>query len=246
VHNAAKFASIGGAISVTAGEEDGAVVLRVRDDGPGMTPDTLAHAFELFVQGSPSLDRQQGGLGLGLTLVHRLVEMHGGKVEARSDGAGQGSEIIVRLPLAPRPETPAVAAEPVQLPIGRPERRRVLVVEDNDDAREMLVYLLRHDGHEVRSAGDGREAIAAAEAFAPQIVLLDVGLPGLDGYEVARHLRASPRTSDALLVALTGYGQAEDRERAFAAGFDHHLLKPAEPGQVRDAMSWERVIERPH
>lgn len=240
VHNAAKFSSEGGTIAITSAEENGVAVLRVRDDGRGMTPDVLAHAFELFVQGPPSLDRQQGGLGLGLTLVRRLVEMHGGTVEAKSAGAGRGSEVIVRLPLVEADEADLPVVDPMDT--AAPARpRRVLVVEDNADARAMLVFLLKRDGHDVRSASDGASAIAEAESFVPEIVLLDVGLPGLDGYDVARQLRASPRTAEALLVALTGYGQEEDREKAFAAGFDHHLLKPAELAQVLEVMRMERA-----
>ena len=238
IHNAAKFTPEEGAINVTASEESGTAVLCVRDQGAGMTPDVLAHAFELFVQGPPPLDRQHGGLGLGLTLVHRLVEMHGGTVEARSEGGDQGTEIVVRFPLAAAPEAQTISPEPAKKPPRR--TRRVLVVEDNADAREMLVYLLKHNGHEVRAAGDGPSAIAEANVFAPQIVLLDVGLPGADGYAVARELRATPNTADALIVALTGYGQADDRERAFAAGFDVHLLKPADAAQVLEVVQRER------
>jgi two-component system CheB/CheR fusion protein len=234
VHNAAKFTPDGGTIAISLVEENGQAVLRVHDDGQGMTPEVLAHAFELFVQGSPTLDRQHGGLGLGLTLVRRLVEMHGGTVEAKSDGSGRGSEIVVRLPRIAADEAVAV---PAPAPVNRAQAdrpRRVLVVEDNNDVRDMLVFLLKRDGHDVRAAGDGPAALAATESFAPEVVFLDIGLPGLDGYAVARQLRATPRTAEALLVALTGYGQAEDREKAFAAGFDHHLLKPAEPAQVRE------------
>jgi CheY-like chemotaxis protein len=245
VHNAAKFTPDGGTIAVSLAEENGPeengqAVLRVHDDGQGMTPEVLAHAFELFVQGPPALDRQHGGLGLGLTLVRRLVEMHGGTVEAKSDGPDRGSDFVVRLP---RVAADADAAVPAPAPVSKahPARpKRVLVVEDNRDVRDMLVYLLKRDGHDVRAAGDGHAAIAETESFVPEIVFLDIGLPGLDGYAVARQLRATPRTAEALLVALTGYGQAEDREKAFAAGFDHHLLKPTEPAQVREMMRTER------
>jgi PAS domain S-box-containing protein len=239
VHNAAKFTPDGGTIAISMAEEDGNAVLRVHDDGQGMTPEVLAHAFELFVQGSPALDRQQGGLGLGLTLVRRLVEMHGGTVEARSDGPDRGSEIAVRLPRLAGDEDAAI---PAPAPVSRAHAdrpKRVLVVEDNSDVRDMLVFLLQRDGHDVRAAGDGPAALAQTQSFVPEIVFLDIGLPGLDGYAVARQLRATPRTAEALLVALTGYGQAEDREKAFAAGFDHHLLKPTEPAQVREMMRME-------
>ena len=240
VHNAAKFTPAGGTISISIAEERGGAVVWVRDDGQGMTPEVLADAFELFVQGPPPLDRQQGGLGLGLTLVRRLVEMHGGTVEANSAGPDRGSEIVVRLPRVEPAKDTAAAAAPASL--APPVRsRRVLVVEDNADVRDMLVFLLRRDGHDVRAAGDGHTAIAEAASFAPELVFLDLGLPGLDGYAVARRLRSTPGTADALLVALTGYGQAEDREKAVAAGFDHHLLKPAEPAEVRQMAQRERM-----
>jgi PAS domain S-box-containing protein len=245
VHNASKFTPEEGSIHIAASAENSTVVLVVRDNGEGMPPDVLAHAFELFVQGSNSLDRQQGGLGLGLTLVQSLVEMHGGTVEARSAGPRLGTEVLVRLPLAARGERSTTPARIVGAEAAEVRRRRVLIVEDNADAREMLAFLLRRDGHEVRSAEDGAVAIDEAEAFAPDVVLLDIGLPGLDGYAVARALRASAHASGALLVALTGYGQVEDRERAFAAGFDEHLLKPVEPEMLRAVMRRERpALER--
>ncbi len=227
LHNAAKFTPPGGRIAIVAEEQNGWVVLRVRDSGEGMSPAVLAHAFELFVQGPPPLDRPRGGLGLGLTLVRRLVELHGGSIEASSEGSGRGSEFTVRVPVA---EAPA-ASEPIA---AAPETstggaRRVLVVEDNEDAREALTLLLEESGHDVRAAADGLEALREAEQFMPNVVLLDIGLPGLDGYAVARKLRELPCCSDALLVAITGYGQPEDRALARAAGFDHHLLKPVEP-----------------
>ncbi|HEX7706119.1 MAG TPA: MASE1 domain-containing protein [Thermoanaerobaculia bacterium] len=231
VHNASKFTPEGGAIVITLSGHDGTALVAVRDEGEGMAPEVLAHVFELFVQGPPTLDRQQGGLGLGLTLVRRLVEMHGGSVEASSAGPGCGSEVVVRLSLTEPNERDGVDPDPVQSDAPT-RRRRVLVVEDNADAREMLVIILKRAGHDVRAASDGLEGITAAESFVPEIVLLDIGLPGLDGYGVARRLRASHRTSEVQLVALTGYGQEEDREKALAAGFDHHLLKPVEPAAV--------------
>ena len=238
IHNAAKFTPDEGVIRVFAREEEGSAAVHVRDEGHGMSADVLAHAFELFVQGPSLLDRQHGGLGLGLTLVRRLVEMHGGAVEARSEGKDRGTEIVVRLPLAAAPEA-VVEPQPVRK-IGSQSSRRVLVVEDNPDTREMLVFLLKRSGHEVRSAADGLAAIAEANAFAPQVVLLDIGLPGLDGYAVARALRSSPHTATALIVALTGYGQTDDRERAFAAGCDHHMLKPADPAEVLELVRREK------
>ena len=227
VHNAVKFTPPGGRIAIVADQNDGWLILKVRDSGEGMSPEVLAHAFDLFVQGPPPLDRPRGGLGLGLTLVRRLVELHGGTIEASSEGGGRGSEFTVRVPVAEAP----VATEPMT---GQPEAstvsaRRVLVVEDNDDAREALTLLVEEGGHDVRSAADGVEALREAEQFLPNVVLLDIGLPGLDGYAVARKLRELPCCSGAVIVAITGYGQAEDRALARDAGFDHHLLKPVEP-----------------
>ncbi len=258
LHNAMKFTPDGGRIELAAVAEAGEVVLRVRDDGEGMTPEVLAHAFDLFAQGGARLDRPQGGLGLGLTLVRQLVELHGGSVTAASAGPLQGSELTVRLPAAPEPaaaagvedlappaeETPrseadeaalagAVAAAPARSPAAR---RRVLVVDDNVDALESLALLLRIDGHEVCTAADGHAAVAAAERFAPEVVLLDLGLPGLDGYAAATALRRLPGGGDIFLAAVTGYGQPDDVARSHAAGIDLHLVKPVEPDRIRELL----------
>jgi PAS domain S-box-containing protein len=244
LHNAAKFTPEGGRIAVTAAEEDGRIALTVRDDGAGIAPAYLERIFELFAQGPPSLDRPQGGLGLGLTLARRLAELHGGTVEAASGGVGHGSEFTVRLPIAPASAESGIAPQEVAAPDGRGARdtgpgRRVLVVDDNADAREALRYLLEEDGHDVRSAGDGPSALEEARSFQPDVVLLDIGLPGMDGYEVARALRAHPGGERALIVAVSGYGQAEDRARSRAAGFDQHLLKPVPPDRLLE------IVKRP-
>jgi signal transduction histidine kinase/ActR/RegA family two-component response regulator len=228
LNNAAKYTEEGGQLWLSAGREGDEGVVRVRDTGMGIPAEMLASVFDLFTQGDHSLDRSQGGLGIGLTLVRQLVEMHGGRVEAHSEGPGRGSEFLVRLPALPV-EEPAEAPEPAAP--GRPARgprRRVLVVDDNRDAAESLALLLGVAGHEARVSHDGPSALAAAAEFRPDAVLLDIGLPGMDGYEVARRLRAETDTGRALLVALTGYGQEEDQRRALAAGFDHHLIKPAD------------------
>ncbi|HXX68227.1 MAG TPA: response regulator, partial [Polyangiaceae bacterium] len=193
-------------------------------DGAGMSADLLARAFDLFVQETRSLDRAQGGLGIGLTLVRALVKMHGGSVRAHSEGPGRGSELVVRLPLSDAPELavprPTVSTAEA---IGRP--LRVLVVDDNDDAAHILAVLFEQAGHAVTLAYDGPGALAAAAAARPELVILDLGLPGMDGYTVAARLRDTGH-DQATLVALTGYGQDEDRHRSRAAGFDHHLVKP--------------------
>jgi two-component system CheB/CheR fusion protein len=235
LHNAAKFTPVGGTVSVSAVDEHGWLVLRVSDSGQGMESELLAHAFDLFVQGPPPLDRRQGGLGLGLTLVRRLVELHGGTVEARSEGISRGSEFNVRIPLVPAPAAVSVSEESRQpLPSGS---RRVLIVEDNPDARDMLEHLLKRAGHQVKTAMDGVGALEEAARFAPHVVLLDIGLPGMDGYEVARELRATAHGRDAMIVAVTGYGQDQDRIRSREAGFDHHLLKPVDRRTLLDLLA---------
>jgi signal transduction histidine kinase/ActR/RegA family two-component response regulator len=226
VHNAVKFTHEGGRIDVSVGTEDGHAVLAVADDGPGIAPELLGRVFDLFAQGARAGDRQEGGLGIGLTLVQRLVEMHGGTVEARSEGLGHGATFRVRLPLAasdvavvdePAPPPPPADAEPL----------RVLVVDDNADVLTSMTMLLELEGHAVTTAQDAESTFRAVQDFRPDVVLLDLGLPGADGYEVARRLRAT-LGAQLLLVAVTGYGQPEDRLRSRAAGFDHHLLKPVD------------------
>jgi PAS domain S-box-containing protein len=231
LNNAAKYTDAGGRIAIVADVDAGEAVVMVRDNGVGMTPDLLARAFDLFVQGTRSLDRTQGGLGIGLTLVQTLVKMHGGSVRAFSDGPGRGSQLVVRLPLAP-PTAPhaALPAPAPRADAGVP--LRVLVVDDNVDAAKTLGHLLRLGGHEVSLAHDGPAALAAAAAAPLDLVLLDIGLPGMDGYAVAERLRAAGHAGTAL-VAVTGYGQEDDIRRSRDAGFDHHLVKPIDVAQLR-------------
>jgi PAS domain S-box-containing protein len=226
VDNALKYTPAGGSVTVTTERVGAAAVLRVRDTGRGIPPDVLARVFELFVQEPQALDRSRGGLGLGLALVKRLVELHGGSVSASSAGVGQGSEFVVRLPgLA----LPADDRRPMsETCAGAPSPRRVLVVEDSDDARESLRLLLEQAGHVVETSEDGPDGLAKLSAFRPDVALIDLGLPGLDGYTLARLARGRPETRGIRLVALTGYGQAEDQRRALAAGFDVHLTKPVD------------------
>jgi signal transduction histidine kinase/CheY-like chemotaxis protein len=231
VHNSAKFTPQGGRVAVRAETRGGWLRLAVRDTGAGIGADILPQVFEVFVQGAPPFDRAQGGLGLGLALVRRLVELHGGTVEASSDGPGKGSEFVVRVPLAPG-GAPAQAAPVTDAP--EPARAlRILIVEDNPDARETLRLLLLDDGHEVLAFPDGERALAEAGRFAPEVCLLDLGLPGMDGYALARALRAMPACAGALLVAISGYGQPEDKARSKAAGFDEHFVKPVDPPRLR-------------
>ena len=232
LNNAAKYTDEGGHIRVEAAREGAEAVLRVRDDGMGIPPDLLPHVFDLFIQADRSLDRSQGGLGIGLTLVRQLVELHGGRVEARSAGFGQGSELTVRLPAASPGAAEGVEAVAGESAQPAPRALKILLVEDNLDSAEMMTFLLTLGGHEVRTAHDGREALEAARAFLPQAVLCDIGLPGMNGYELAARLREQPDFRRTPLIALTGYGEEESRRRSREAGFDYHLVKPVEPAAL--------------
>ena len=242
ISNAAKYTPPGGKITVSARRRsnggDRVLELSVRDTGIGIPRDMLQKVFDMFTQVAQSVERSQGGLGIGLTLVKRLVELHGGTVEARSDGPGRGSEFVVRLPeqrnagmpmrvgALPEAATPAAA-------------RRILVADDNHDAADSLAFMLRLAGHEVRIAYDGQQAIDMAEVFRPALALIDIGMPRLNGYETARRLRAKPYGEAMMLIALTGWGQPDDRNRSLAAGFDHHVVKPVDPSML------ERLLAAP-
>jgi CheY-like chemotaxis protein len=233
--NAYKYTEPGGTITVdveaTTGSE---AMVRVRDTGLGISEELLPHIFELFVQGDRTMDRSQGGLGVGLTLVHRLIEAHGGRVDVRSDGLGAGSEFVVRLPLInARDERPSENAQPspdIAVP------RRILVVDDNPDTTDSVKLLLEIHRHEVRIAHDGVAAIEVAKQFSPDVVLLDLGLPQMNGYETVKHLRTIPQTRDAIIIAFSGYGQEEDKRRSMEAGFNEHLVKPAAPEKILQAV----------
>jgi CheY-like chemotaxis protein/anti-sigma regulatory factor (Ser/Thr protein kinase) len=235
--NAVKYTPDGGQLFVGAWVEAGQAVVSVRDNGIGIEPELLPRVFDLFEQGQRSLDRSQGGLGVGLTLVQRLVRLHGGRVEARSAGPGQGSEFRVWLPWAAQaaPEAAPAAGSIASEGSGR----RILVVDDNADVAETTATMLELSGHRVLTAPDGQQALDCVEDFEPEIVLLDIGLPGLDGYEVARRLRQLPKARRAWLVAVTGYGQPADRQRGREAGFDEHQLKPVDPQALAEMI--ERV-----
>ena len=224
--NAAKYTDEGGRIALTVCQEDGSAVLRVRDTGIGMAPELLPHIFDMFTQAARALDRSEGGLGIGLCLVQRLVTLHGGSVAVHSS-PGHGSEFTVRLPLVPVDAASPAPAQPVANAAVPPAGScRILVVDDNIDAAETLKMVLHASGHAVAMAHEGLAALALAQHWRPDVVLLDIGLPGLSGYEVARQIRLDDAFRNVMLIALTGYGQAEDRQRSAQAGFDHHLVKP--------------------
>jgi CheY-like chemotaxis protein len=233
LHNAVKFSSRGSRVTLAlaAGARPGTVDVRVRDEGAGIEPALLEHVFEPFVQGERTLARSHGGLGLGLALVKALTEMHGGAVAADSAGPGHGAEFRVTLPVAAAEVTRA-ARDPAEAP--RPGRRavHVLVVEDNPDVAESLRDLVEAFGHEVEVARTGDAAVATARRHPPDVVLCDIGLPGMSGYEVARVFRQDPELRHARLVAVSGYAQAEDRREAAEAGFDRHVGKPPDPGEL--------------
>ncbi|WP_377161991.1 ATP-binding protein [Roseateles sp. UC29_93] len=282
LHNASKYTGAGGRIELTLVHQDtdgvgqeGVFVLTVRDNGRGIAASLLPHVFDLFEQGPRGLDRNQGGLGVGLTLVQRLVQLHHGQVEARSEGPGHGSEFEVRLPaavdealgtpLAPVASEERVVPPRAEMAVGNDVRNevrgevrgdghqdedqcpcpcRVMVVDDNRDAADSMAVFLELAGFDTAVQLDGPSALDAATTRAPQVVLLDIGLPGLDGYEVARRLRALPGGMDCLLIALTGYGQQDDRRRAHEAGFDVHLVKPADPDAVVELIQEWRLRDR--
>jgi signal transduction histidine kinase/CheY-like chemotaxis protein len=236
LNNGSKYTPVGGLISLVARRDGDDAVIEVSDNGIGIPTDRLDDVFTMFSQVNRALDRSQGGLGIGLALVRQFVEMHSGTVNVASLGPGHGSTFTVRLPLAQEVTTPALPCAPNDSALKR-ESKRILVVDDNDDAADLLSMVLNQAGHLTNTAHDGPSAIAAAEAWSPQIVFLDIGLPGMSGYDVARRLRSDPRFSNTALIALTGWGTQADKRKAVDAGFDVHLTKPVDARTVQGALA---------
>jgi len=231
--NAIKYTPVGGAIDVRVARERSRAVLRVHDTGVGIAPDDLSRIFDLFVQGDPLARRAQGGLGIGLAVVRRLAELQGGTIDASSDGPGRGSTFSLRLRSMPAPAIRTPLRRPVAAPAAH---RRIVIVEPDSDLRTILRSLLETSGHEVSEATDGPSAFASAVRLRPDVMLVDLELAGLDGYELAQRLRMTPEAKSIVLVALTGYGRSDDVERARAAGFDHHATKPVDPEMLTDML----------
>jgi len=237
--NAAKYTDVNGKILLSAEQVGDECLLRVRDTGVGITPELLPCIFDLFTQAERSLDRSQGGLGIGLALVQRLTELHGGKVEVSSI-LRQGSEFLIRLPVE-KPKSSAKSSLLAETPLQESQPLRILVVDDNVDTVLSFSMLLKASGHEVKTAHDGPTAVKLAVEYVPDVVLLDIGLPGLNGYEVAKQIRKEPTLKNVVLVALTGYGQESDKHASMEAGFNHHLIKPARIAEVRQIL--ETVVK---
>ena len=233
LNNAAKYTPQGGRVRLTLEQDEQYALIRVQDNGVGIPQDMLDSVFDLFKQGDRSLDRSEGGLGIGLTLVRELVARQLGSVEVRSEGSNEGSEFIVRLPLAlPEEATKGRSTRKNGMSDATDDYPRVMVVDDNPDIAESMQMLLEMWGFEVETAGEGTTALQKVQTFRPRIVLLDIGLPVMNGYEVAEKILALPDLPEMVLIALTGYGQREDLQRSEEAGFRHHLVKPADPDEL--------------
>jgi PAS domain S-box-containing protein len=246
LNNAAKFTPRGGNIVVrlSCDQKANLAVLTVKDDGRGITAEMLSRIFDLYAQADHSASRTEGGLGIGLTLARRVVELHGGTIEALSAGLDRGSEFVIRLPLAPPAEAKISSRSQIadDTDSGAVARRRILVVDDNRDAAASLVMLLRLLGHEVRDANNGESALAILPEFVPDLVILDLGMPGMSGYDVAARIKSEPTLSRIRLIALSGYAGAEDRERSQGAGFDDHLVKPVEFGALQGILAQKSPV----
>jgi signal transduction histidine kinase/ActR/RegA family two-component response regulator len=234
--NAIKYTPEGGHITVTLDREDGNAAVRVADDGVGIAPDRIGTIFELFAQAENAIGRAQGGMGIGLALVRNLLHLHGGTITAKSDGVGKGSEFTVHFPIAAPVETPVAERRVTAVAAGDGQPRRIVIVEDNSDVRELLRLKLRRLGHSVDAVGDGIAGVTAIVDAKPDLALVDIGLPGLDGYEVASQVRQT-LGSDIVLVAVSGFGQPEDKRKALEAGFDEHITKPADVTDIENLLA---------
>jgi CheY-like chemotaxis protein len=239
LNNAAKYTKEGGQIWLTAREEGEVAVLSVRDTGLGIPAEMLPHVFDMFAQVDRTLNRSQGGLGIGLTLAKSLIEMHGGSIEAHSDGAGKGSEFMVRLPIARGKELtcPASSVSSCGSRLPAPAGHRILVLDDTPSAAYILGKLLEKLGHQVRTVHDAASALDYARVARPDVIISDIGMPNIDGYEFARRIRQEPGLEQVMLVALTGYGQRDHREQAIESGFDFHLVKPVSLEALQETLA---------
>jgi CheY-like chemotaxis protein len=237
LNNAAKYTPKGGRIRLSAERKGADVVVSVKDDGIGIAAEMLPRVFHIFSQADRVLERSQGGLGIGLALVRGLVELHGGSIEARSEGPGRGSEFVVRLPVVMGEPIRGAAVAGEQVEMAGTAKRRLLIVDDLKDSVDSWAMLLSMMGHQVHTAYDGEEALVAAEKFRPEVALLDIGMPKLNGYEVCRRIREQPWGKGMILVAVTGWGQEDDRRRTEDAGFDHHMVKPVDPAALAQLLA---------
>ena len=235
--NAVKYSDAGSSIWLSVNCEKDEAVISVKDTGIGIPADMLPKVFEMFIQGDRSLEKSRGGLGVGLSIVKQLVEMHGGRVEAHSEGPGRGSEFIIRLPIVPAPTQAQPPKSERELPMAKPTRHRILVVDDNVDAAKTMSMMLKIMGNEIRTAHDGQQGIETAEEFRPDMILLDIGMPKLNGYDTCRRIREQPWGGSIFIVALTGWGQEDDKRRSREAGFDYHLVKPVEPAALESLLA---------
>jgi CheY-like chemotaxis protein/two-component sensor histidine kinase len=242
INNSAKYTDPGGHIEVTANRECDQVLVTVRDDGIGIPPEALPTLFTLFTQVNYSLERAQGGLGIGLALAKGIVDLHGGEVAARSAGVGKGTEFTVRLPVSP--DHSLAEGELAPEPVDGRQKRRILIVDDSRDGAACLGMMLSLQGHDTRTAHDGQEAIELAEAFRPEVILLDIGLPRLNGYDACRRIREQPWSKDTFMIAVTGWGQEDDRLRSQEAGFDRHMVKPIDPEALQQLLADSSLPER--
>jgi len=241
LNNAAKYSDRGGHVTLAVERQGSDVVVSVKDTGIGIAANQLPRIFEMFTQVDHSLEKSQGGLGIGLTLVKRLVEMHGGRVEARSDGLGNGSEFIVRLPVVVEASIPQESRGEEEKP--PKSSLRILIVDDNRDGADSLGMMLRIMGNDTRTAYDGQEGVDVAGEFRPEVVLFDIGMPKLNGYEACRRIREQPWGKCIVLIAVTGWGQDDDRRRSHEAGFDHHMIKPVDPKALMEMLTSFQVAK---